>query len=216
LIDPTPKASVIASYLRVVLLFQFLYVIASFVGGNYLSGAFDLIVCLLGFIAVKNKEGYSFQPVLCYCTCCGIRFIIIIIFISVTFAQNDLNMKDVPAWQFYISVATYAIAPFIYVTGCCLSWFLFKELRAVINEMAQNIGGADQGFGGGYQQSAANTSARTAATVNSSTPATGSSSSGSINSSGGSVYQPPSQSADPAADAGFRPFAGQGHRLGGS
>jgi len=209
LIDPTPKASVIASYLRGVLVIQFIYTIASFIGGNYYSGAFDLIGCFIGFLALRNKEGYAFQQVLCYCVYCAARFLVTIVTVSIAFAASDLNIGSAPSWQFYISVITFTIAPFIFVTGCVLSWFLFKELREVVNEMQQNIQQGDQGYGGGgYQQPSM------ATTRTSSTSSTVNTAASNTSASGGSVYHPPSVRSEAVVDTGFRPFAGQGHRLG--
>jgi len=215
LIDPTPKASIIASYLRTLLIVQFIHVVASFIGGNYLGGAFDLIVCLVGFCAVRSKEGYSLQQVLCYCIFCGVRFIVTIITSSIAFASTDLGLGDLAAWRFYIVVVTYVMAPFIYVIGCVLSWFLFKELRSVVREMQNSLvgggGGGDQYSGAGYQQPSSSSSAST-----STRPAASSVNSGPSVSSGGGVYQPPSVRAEAVDVSGFRPFAGQGHRLGGT
>ena len=61
LIPPTDKARKIADYLRVAIGLHVFLAVFLMLGGRYPDGVFDLLGALIGFMAIKNAEGYSFQ-----------------------------------------------------------------------------------------------------------------------------------------------------------
>ena len=214
LIPPTAKASAIASYMRVVIIFHFIYSILNFLTQNWLQGIFDLLGAMLGLLAVRSKEGYAYQQVLCYCMFCGIRFVITIIITAIAFSQRDLGTDTMAAWQFWLFVGQAVMAPFVFASGACLAWLLFQELKKVIEEMAANPSGDDSGGGfnsgfysGGQPASSNPSSSYQAPLLGGAGAPPSSSASGGGSALSPAVVEPPS---------GFRPFAGQGHRLGGS
>ena len=216
LIPPTAKASAIASYMRVVLLCHLLYAVLNFLTLNWVQGVFDLLGALIGFMAIRTKEGYSYQPVLCYCMFCAIRFIITLIYAGISFAKSDLGTDSgLARWQFWLIVVQYALAPFIFASGACLAWLLFQELKKVIEEMAQGLGGDDSGggmFSGASAPSRAASNQTPLLGGGGMSGVSGGGPGGGGGGGGGGVVSPPV--VEPPS--GFRPFAGQGHRLGGT
>ena len=208
LIPPTAKASAIAVYMRVVLVFHLLYAVLNFLTGNWVQGVFDLLGALVGMMAIRSREGYSYQPVFCYCLFCAIRFVITLIFTGIAFSRPDLGTSTMARWQFWLVVVQAALAPFIFASGACLAWLLFQELKKVIDEMSASVVGGDDSGGGFYSGGPV---APSRAAPSNQTPLLGGASSLGGGGGGGVVSPPVVEPPN-----GFRPFAGQGHRLGGS
>ena len=221
LIPPTGKASIIAHYLRLVVFLHFLLAILSFVTLQIIPGVFDLLGSFIGFYALRKKEGYAFQIVFCYTMFCGVRFVTTLITTAIGYAQSDLGLDSLHPWQFYMCVVVWCMQPFVFASGASLGWLLRAELHKVVQEMTAAMGGGGGdgsqsagggglfGFGGGGGGSAGSGGSQEAASDSG-----GSYQAPLLRGSGGSA----SASAAAAAEQqpGFRAFAGQGHRLGGS
>ena len=85
------------------------------------------------------------------------------------------------------------IAPFIYMFAAVTAYYLYKELRNVVNEAAAGGAGAEEMGGGGY------------AAQREAPPA-----------SAGSGQGWAHAESHPSAPSGFKAFSGTGNRLGGS
>jgi len=213
LVPPTEKARHLAEFLKVAVILHFILAIFMFVAGRWYDGILDLIAAIIGWLSVRQSEGYSIQQLLCYCVFCGVDvFIAIIEFI--TYFANVGTQVPTQLWQLYIYIGTLIAAPIIYTLACTFSYKIYNELRHVVNEvaaMAEN-GGAGMGGGGpgaaygGYYGGAATGAAAGAS------GGPGLWSHQEVHPDSGTA----SSSASSAANAGgFKAFSGQGHRLGG-
>jgi len=119
-----------------------------------------------------------------------------IIFFSTGATTDTISISN---WQYYIGVVVLVAAPFLYVLACCVSWFLYQELKNIVAELASAF---DDGLGGDY--GAANRAGGFGGYERyQQPPATGTT----ANTTAGTT-------AAPTNTSGFRAFTGQGHRLG--
>jgi len=196
LIPPTDRARKLADYLRVAVGMHFFLAIFLIVGSRYLDGIFDILGALIGWMGIRSSEGYSFQCVLSYCVFCGMDIFWALLRIVLYFAGvSSTDTGSLAAWQYYIFVIGLVIAPFIYTFATVTAYFLYKELRLVVNESANQGDDGVMGGGGGYaQQQDARESSRSGAA------------------SSGSQWS--HSEAHPAPQPGFKAFSGTGNRLG--
>jgi len=208
LVNPTDRARRIADYLRVAIYMHFALALCMFLGGRWFDGAFDLIAATIGYMSIRNHDGYSIQQLLCYCIFCGMDFFwaVIRVIMYATYVTSDTPTK---AWQFYIYVGTLIAAPLIYVLCTYLSYQVYKELRAAVNETVNALeNGMPYGGGGG------------AAAAGGGGGGGGGGGSASmwrhpeVHPSGAPV--PVAATTGNTAAGGFKPFTGTGHRLGGT
>ena len=209
LIPPTGKASIVAHYLRLVVLLHFVCAVLAFCSVQIIPGVFDMLGSFLGFLALRKKEGYVYQQVICYTLLCAIRFITSLITVAIGYSQADLGLSHLATWQFWLCIVLWVMQPFVFASGASLGWLLHTELRKVVQEMQAAMGGGgDSGGGGLFGLGGSRESERQVAAEAD---------------AGGSYQAPllrggaPSSSASAAEQQpGFRAFAGQGHRLGGT
>jgi hypothetical protein len=71
LIPPSVPARKLGDYLRVAIGLHFFLAIFIMIAGRYFDGVFDLLGVLIGYMSIKNREGYSFSCVLSYCVFTG-------------------------------------------------------------------------------------------------------------------------------------------------
>jgi len=200
LVPPSDRARRLADYLRIAIYLHFTLALFMFLGGRYFDGAFDLIAAAIGYLSIRQHEGYSVQQLLCYCIFCGMDFFWAVIRV-IMYVSNVTSDTPTQAWQKYIFLGTLVAAPLIYIVATYLSYQVYKELRQAmhdtINQMEQ--GGAGP-YGGGMAGAA---------------PPGGSSSSGArwnhpeIHPGGGTTVNNTA-----TTTGGFKPFTGTGHRLG--
>lgn len=225
LIPPTGKASIIAHYLRFVVLVHFLLAILAFTTFQIIPGVFDLLGSFIGLLALRRKEGYVFQQVLCYTLYCGARFLTSILTLALAYSQSDLGLDQRATWQFYSCIALWCMQPFVFASGAALGWLLHTELRKVVAEMTAAMGGGGGdgsqagggglfGFGGGGGGGGAG-GAGSGAAREASSESSGSYQAPLLRGSGGAASSSAAAAAA-AEQSGFRAFAGQGHRLGGT
>ena len=177
---------------------------------------FDLVGSFIGFLALRKKEGYAFPQVLCYTVFCAVRFIVSLITAAIAFSESDLGLDKLATWQFYLSVVLWCVRPFVFASGASLGWLLHGELRKVVAEMTAAMGGAGGdgsqpaagglfGIGGGASSGPAREPASEPSGSYQAPLLRGSGAAASSSAAAAAEQQP-----------GFRAFAGQGHRLGGT
>ena len=205
LVPANAKASVVAHYLRLVLVAHFMLALMELLSTQYIGGIFDFFGVLIGYMALRKREGFAYQQVLCYTVLSVIRFIISVIYSAISFADSKFDLNgNIAAWQFYIAIITYCAAPIIFSIGIALGVTLFKELKNEMNsEDSANRVESGQGGGGGMMSGMFGQSAAAAPP-----PADANGSYQAPLLSGGARSEPP------PVLSGFRAFAGQGHRLG--
>jgi len=201
LIPPTERARKIGDYLRVAIALHFALAIFLVIGGQYVTGIFDILGALIGYYSIKNSEGYSFQCVLSYCVFCGMDVFWAFLRLILWFANaTDVSQSGLPSWQLNVYIAGLIISPFVYIFATVASYYLYKELRHIMNESAGAMGDlGEMGGGGGFY---------------------GPSMAG--NGGGGATWSHPethpsssaTTSSSSSSSGGFKAFSGQGHRLG--
>jgi len=198
-IPPNERARKLGDYLKVVVGLNFILAILFFIVVSWITGIFDIIGALIGYMGIRDPNGYNFQSILCYTMFCGMEFIWAIVRMIMYFASA---YESVPTttWQLYMFVGAVIAGPIIYCLGCVLGYHLYKELRLMMMDPNQGAGDAYDGAGGpapqysygqqGYSQQPAGAPAQNLWRHEAAHPAP----------------------AEPAG--GFRAFTGQGHKLG--
>lgn len=198
LIPPTERARKVADYMKVAVALHLVLSIYLMLGGRYIDGVMDLLGAVIGFYSIKNAEGYSFQCVLCYCVFCGMDIFWALLRLILYFSNaSSTDSGDLNGWQYNVYISGMIVAPFIYTFATVSSYYLYKELRNIVNEASGAGGGEEAGMGGGgYAAQQA--------------PVSGAAGGGA-----GWSHQE-SHPSSSAAPGGFRAFSGQGNKLGGS
>lgn len=212
LITPSEKAKKLGDYLKIAVSLHFTLALFMFLGGRWFDGAFDLLASLIGYMSIRHSEGYSLQQVLCYTIFCGMDFFFAIIRAIMFFAKVVTDIPSTP-WMMYIYIGTLIVAPLIYALCCTLGYQVYKELRLITIDLQESgvLGAPPSFYGGGAVASSRGSSNMWSHPEihpgEASSAASSSSSSSSSTSSGrtSSNMRP-----------GFKPFSGQGHRLGGT
>jgi len=206
LVPPTEKARHLAEFLKVAIILHFILSIFMFVAGRWYDGILDLIAAIIGWLSVRQSEGYSIQQLLCYCVFCGVDvFIAVIQFI--TYFADVATQVPTQLWQLYIYIGTLIAAPIIYTLACTFSYKIYNELRHVVNEVAALAENGGMGGGGGGPGAVYG----------------GYGSAASAGAAGPGLWShqeihpgdPSSANTTGGGAGGFKAFAGQGHRLGG-
>lgn len=209
LIPPTEKARQIANLLRMAIGVHFALVILLFLGTRYVDGAFDMLGWLIGFFSIRNSEGYSFQCVLCYTAYCAMDFFWSCLRAILYFSGASDSSPD-PDWSFWIFVISMTIAPFVYTICAITAYYLYKELRNILNDLQSAVDGMGGGMGGasagGYYNDMDWGGAQAAPYA--AGPA------GPAGPAARAARGQPDAAASAQQQATFRAFAGQGHRLG--
>lgn len=152
LIPPTAKAARLCSYLRIILAMHAVLVLGLFLSGRFIDGVIDLLGLVVGFLSVRSSDGYSSSSLLCYAIFCAVDLIWSLIREIIFFASDSStsSLSSVQPWQYYIGVVVIVCAPFIYVSGCCIAWFLHTELKNILLDLAGafGMGGEDEQRGG--------------------------------------------------------------------
>jgi hypothetical protein len=61
LIPPSEKGRAMADYLRTCLVLALLLALTEFIGTKYVSGVFDILAAAIGYMAIRNPEGFNYQ-----------------------------------------------------------------------------------------------------------------------------------------------------------
>jgi len=209
-VPPNERAAKIADYFRVVIILHFVLAVSMFFCTRYVDGIFDLLGAAVGYMSIRNPEGFNFQYILCYVTYSGFVFVYAIVRMILYFAGSS-SSEGPSGWQSYIYIATLITGPVIYILAAVLGYHLYKELRSMMVPDAGAYGGGD---GAGYmpqggQASGVASDAWRHQEVHPSEPAT-------IGAGGGSAVGGARAGPGAAPAPGFRAFSGQGHKLGGN
>jgi len=196
LVPPNERGRKYGEYLRIAIMLHFSLALFMFLASRWFDAVFDLIAALIGYMSIRQPDAYSIQQLLCYTIFTAMDFFFAIIRLIMYFANVA---TDVPTttWVFDMYVGTIIAAPIVYVGCCYLSYQVYQQLRLIVNEIA-----ASEGFGGAAQ------------------PYYGGGAGMPAQGGGADMWSHPE--AHPAAPgpaatiASFKPFSGQGHRLGGS
>jgi len=188
-VPPSNVALKIGEHFRVSLIGFACLPLLLFLSQLYWSGIFDILTVVVGYLAIKNPEGYNYGMISTFVCLCfidwGYSFIRILLFFGGGISTGT-------GWQYSIGAGLTIISPFVYSVALYYSYALYKELRRLLNEMAQLMQG---GMVGGDQQ------------MQSIAP-----SQGQENESG--LWQhPETHPSDAPVVDGFRAFTGTGHRL---
>eukprot|EP00343_Euplotes_focardii_P012836 CAMPEP_0205833524 /NCGR_PEP_ID=MMETSP0206-20130828/49981_1 /ASSEMBLY_ACC=CAM_ASM_000279 /TAXON_ID=36767 /ORGANISM="Euplotes focardii, Strain TN1" /LENGTH=151 /DNA_ID=CAMNT_0053140015 /DNA_START=49 /DNA_END=500 /DNA_ORIENTATION=+ len=141
LILPSQKARKLADYLKVAIFMHFTLGVLLFPSGRFMDGVVDLIGATIGYLAIKDPIGYSIQQVLCYTLFCGMVLFWAAIRTTLYFTGVSTDDAPGPAWQFYAYVGTLIAGPIIYTLGIVVGYQLYKELKLIVEELQQGLGG---------------------------------------------------------------------------
>ena len=204
LVAPSERARRLADYLRVALVFHALLCLAFLLSVHLFEFIFDALVCGIGCIIIRSSEAYQLQQCLFYCVFTGVNWLLSTIsLIALLFSSDATRSLNLPAdasnTRFRIAVIAVTSAPLIYALCANVAYSLYKELKAEVDDMSQQLNAANdleqppqhaqpQRHWGAYSQ-----------------PATG-----------GSQYQPNANAAASGAPDGFRAFSGTGYKLDGN
>lgn len=195
LIPPSDRARKIGDYLRVGIGLHFGLAIFLMIGGRYIDGVFDLLGAVIGYMGIRNRDGYSFQCVLSYTVFTGMDIFWALLRLILYFSgASATDSGSTNGWQYYCYVIGLIVSPFIYTFCCVASYYLYKCLKEIVDATQGALNGDDVmgGGGGGYA-------------VHRDEP--------SDSEAGGSSWR--HQESHPAP-SGFKAFSGTGNRLGGN
>lgn len=206
LVPPSEKASAIAAYYKIAIFVQVCLVFVLILPGKW-SDLLKIAVCaLIGWLAIRQPEGYDVQRVMCYTIFSGYLCIMAVIpLILFIFGIKDFQDDKVEVWQRYAFGAIIVATPLVLSVSTATAYYLYEELRSTSNGMNGGGNAASAVSGGGGGASAA-----------------GSGGEGHIwrhqaSSPGANPYadDSPAPSAS-SGSSGFQPFSGKGNRLGGA
>jgi len=216
LVPPSDRAKKLADYLKVAVSLHFTLALFMFLGGRYFDGAFDLLASLIGYMSIRQAEGYSLQQVLCYAIFCGMEVFFSVIRMIMYFANVGTDVPTRP-WMIYIYIGTLIAAPLVYGLSCILAYQVYKELRLTVIDLSEGMGPPPGFYGGGGSSSGNSSRSGSATWSHPEVHPNGANSS--VNSSSASSTSSSSDSTSTRPIPGrpsFKAFSGQGHRLGGS
>jgi hypothetical protein len=201
-IPPNEKAKKLGDYLRIAIYFHFGLAAFALLTFQWINGIFDLLGATIGYMGIKSPEGYNFQSVICYLMFTGMQFIWAIVRMILFFSNADDSSAPGSSWQLNVFVGVLVAAPIIYLLASVLAYHLYKELRAMLQDPNAESMQYDPSQGMPPQQQAFYNSGGTSGTQYAAQPR------------GGAQWSHPE--VHPPTDAGFKPFSGSGHKLGGS
>jgi len=216
LVPPNDKARQISLFFKISLALHLALSILFFLSFQWFDGTFDLIAVCVGVMAVYDSEGMNLQSVMCYGIFCGMYGLFAIIRMIMYFASHLGVNVPTRHWQFQIYVVSLIAAPIIYILCCFVAFQLYNELRKIVNDaVADGYGNEYYGGGGGGAAMAVPISPNGGGYGGNGGNGGGNGGNGGNGSgnggNGGGVRPNPRNQQPP----GFKPFSGQGHKLGG-
>ena len=226
LIPPTDKARLIADYMRACFVLLLILSVIAFVIVDVLNGIINLLCVFIGYMAIRNPEGYNYQQVVCFLMLQAILFFFALIKLFLTLGGiTSIGSPPTATWAFYVFGGGLLGAPVVYALSLYFTYSLYKQMKVVLDEMMNGLqgGGGDGGGGGplmgnGYDVQAPSRESRERDSQRD-------------RQAGAGMWRheerhpapaaaAPAPSAPPAAVAGgggggsFTAFSGQGHKLG--
>jgi hypothetical protein len=136
----------LAKYFAGAVALQFVLGIFDFLGTRYFDGAFDIVFALIGFCAIKNSDGHSYQQVICYMFLNGFNFVWSILRLILNLAGVRGFKGPSEGWRSDFYMITIGAGPAVYLACTVVAYLLYKELKAILYaEMGQMEGGASGG-----------------------------------------------------------------------
>jgi len=151
LIPPTDKARLIADYLRACFGLLLALAVIEFLSFLFLGGVLDLLAIMIGYMAIRNPEGYNYQQVVCFLMLQAFFCVYALIrLFTVVAGLTALVETPTAPWMFYIFVTCLLAAPIVYVLSIYFTYGLYKQMKVVLDEMMTGMaaGGGDGGGGG--------------------------------------------------------------------
>lgn len=201
------KALVLTSYLRILLIGLLIYALIELVAGDFVRGVIDMLFILIAALAVKkpNNIAIDYSRIMCLTIFSFVRLIMSIVLSAMFFASSTVTSE----WTHWLSVVLYTAGPPLWACGVALSGSLYLELKRTLNEMVASMDGGEAGMGGGGASSGMGFGGMFGGQQQQRAPAA-------EPAPASSGYQAPllrGGGASDATPAGFRAFAGQGHRI---
>jgi len=198
------KGLVLASYIRILLIGLFLYSLIELISLDIVRGVIDMLLIIIASMAIKGPSNTAIDQsrVMCLMIFSAVRLIISIIFSAMFFSSTIASN-----WQSILMVIVYTVGPPLWATSVALNGSLYFELKRILNEMVASMDGGESGMGGGGLAGMGGMFSQPQQRAQAAPDASASS----------GTYQAPllrnPAAASDSTPAGFRAFAGQGHRL---
>eukprot|EP00470_Lotharella_oceanica_P001340 CAMPEP_0170170484 /NCGR_PEP_ID=MMETSP0040_2-20121228/3486_1 /TAXON_ID=641309 /ORGANISM="Lotharella oceanica, Strain CCMP622" /LENGTH=213 /DNA_ID=CAMNT_0010409925 /DNA_START=121 /DNA_END=762 /DNA_ORIENTATION=+ len=133
---PTPRARKLGTAMMVVLCFHVVLAVLEFSALSIIDGMFDMIGALIGYCAIRDPNRYNVYQVLCYCIYTGMDFFwgtVRIILLATKATKVPGNTK----WQYRMYVITVIAGTVFYLVACLVSNLLYRELRRILQDVAE-------------------------------------------------------------------------------
>ena len=152
LIPPTEKARLIADYLRACFGLLLVLSLLEFLSLVIIGGFLDLVAVFVGYMAIRNPEGYNYQQVVCFLILQAAFFFyaVIRLFTNVAGIKTIGSTAPTAQWAYYIYATGMLAGPIVYTLSIYFTYQLYKQMKIVLDEMMNGMagGGADGGGGG--------------------------------------------------------------------
>ena len=203
LVPPTEAARALALYFKASIILTAIISISEFLAVALIPSAlFDLFTALIGYAAIRSSEGYVYQQVSCYLMLHVVMAALALI--NAAFWINAVvtdATTSLAAWQYAFYVFAVVAAPLVHVVACVIAYRMYRALRAVIEEITDELNADDDDTEGSYVAPGYERS-----------PGLPSMPMTSI-----TTQPPPVVTSTPTAvlatNPSFKPFSGTGHRL---
>ena len=151
LIPPTEKARLIADYIRACFGLLLALALLKFLSLGILSGVLTLLAVFLGYMAIRNPEGYNYQSVICFLIFQAAFFFYALISLFISVAGISTPGSSVPTvpWMFYLYSAGMLAGPVVYALSTYFTYQLYKQMKGVLDEMMMGAAGGGMDGGGG-------------------------------------------------------------------
>jgi hypothetical protein len=213
-IPPNEKAKKLGDYLKVCIYLHFALAGFQLLTFQWINGIFDLLGATIGFMGIRNPEGYNFQSIICYLMFTGMQFVWGIVKMILFFSSADDSSAPAASWQLNLYVGMLVAAPIIYLLACVISYQLYKELRAMLQPPDVDSVGYDGSNGMPPQQQGFYNPGGVSGTSYAANSAQAGQAGQRGQSGNSNVWSHPE--VHPPSDPGFKAFSGAGHKLGGT
>ena len=150
LIPPTDKGRLIADYMRACFGLLLALALIEFLSIFILGGVLDLLAVGLGYLAIRNPEGYNYQQVVCFLM---LQFFFAVYALIRLFTNvagfYPLGTPPSAEWMFVVYVAGLLAAPVVYALSIYFTYALYKQMKVVLDEMMTGVAAAGGDGGGG-------------------------------------------------------------------
>ena len=150
LIPPTEKAVLIADYLRACFGLILALALLEFLSLQYVSAILDLLAVFIGYMAIRNREGFNYQQVVCFLMLQAVFLIYALIRLFTNLAGiTKVSAPPSLLWMFSIYRAGLLAGPIVYILSIYFTYQLYKQMKEVLDEMMTGMVAGGGGGGGG-------------------------------------------------------------------